>query len=94
MNSLEIRETKMKLIDMVNGIPLPLEVKRLILQDVISELNATTEREINLLLEERTAAEAKAQEAGQKASEIAENAQGRDLNAGSYEGKSVPSETK
>lgn len=94
MNSLEIREAKIKLIDMVNDIPLPLEVKRMILQEVISELNATTEREINLLIEERTAARAKAQEAAQKASEIAENAQGCALNAESSENKSVPSETK
>lgn len=57
MNSLEIRETKIKLIDMVNEIALPLEVKRMILAEVMAELESATNREINSLLEERKKAE-------------------------------------
>lgn len=53
MNSLEIREEKLKLIDMTNKIALPLEVKRMMLKEVLDELNTATEREINSLLEER-----------------------------------------
>lgn len=53
MNSLEIRETKIKIIDMVNEIALPLEVKRMILAEVMAELESATNREINSLLEER-----------------------------------------
>lgn len=53
MNSLEIREIKAKLIDMINEIALPLEVKRMILAEVMTELESATNREINSLLAER-----------------------------------------
>ena len=67
MNSLEIRETKIKLIGMVNSIQLPMEVKRLIVQDVMNELNIAANQEIDLLLNERNAANGKAQGAAQAA---------------------------
>lgn len=66
MNSLEIREAKIKLISMVNDMSLPLEVKRMMLQEVVNELNVATEREINAFLAERKAAEKNAQETEHK----------------------------
>ncbi len=53
MNSLEIREAKMHLIEVVNEILLPLEVKRMMLEEVMAELRAATSREIDSLLIER-----------------------------------------
>lgn len=53
MNSLEIREVKIQLINMVNEIALPLEVKRMMLSEVMAELESATTREINSLLAER-----------------------------------------
>lgn len=53
MNSLEIRETKLKLVDIVNKIELPLEVKRMMLAEVMIELEKATTTEINALLSER-----------------------------------------
>lgn len=53
MNSLEIREAKLKIISIVNEIAFPLEVKRMILAEVMAELESATNREINSLLEER-----------------------------------------
>lgn len=53
MNSLEIRETKMKLIDEVNKIQLPLEVKRMMLSEVMAELEKATNQEIDELFAER-----------------------------------------
>lgn len=53
MNSLEIREAKMKLIDMINSIRLPLEVKRMMLAEVMVELDNATNREIDSLLVDR-----------------------------------------
>lgn len=53
MNSLEIREAKMKLINMVNKIPLPLEVKRMMLSEVMNELEGAVIREIDSLLKGR-----------------------------------------
>lgn len=50
MNSLEIRQEKVKLIEMVNSIPLPLEVKKMILREVMIELESALEQEIRVLL--------------------------------------------
>lgn len=59
MNSLEIREAKMKLIDMINSIELPLEIKRMMLREVAAELESATEQEINMLLQNRKSEEEK-----------------------------------
>lgn len=57
MNSLEIREAKIKLIKMINEITFPMEVKRMMLREVMSELESATECEINSLMIERKSSE-------------------------------------
>ncbi len=57
MNSLEIRESKIQLIETINGVNLPLEVKRMMLQEIMNELNSATEQEIETLLDKRNTEE-------------------------------------
>lgn len=57
INSLGIREAKVKIIDCINSIPLPLEVTRLILKEVMEEVTTVTAKEIDALLKERENAE-------------------------------------
>lgn len=59
MNSLEIREAKLQLIDMINKIPLPLEIKRMMVREVAAEVESATEQEINMLLQNRESEEKK-----------------------------------
>ena len=69
MNSLEIREAKMKLIDMVNSIRLPLEVKRMMVREIMAELESAAEREINAYLSERESAEKDKHDVAEKKTE-------------------------
>lgn len=55
MNSLEIREMEAEIIKIVNDAPVPLEVKRLIMLDVMGKIESATTQEINEQLKEREA---------------------------------------
>lgn len=59
MNSLEIREAKLQLIDMINSIQLPLEIKRMMVREVAEEVESATDQEINMLLQNRESEEKK-----------------------------------
>lgn len=66
MNSLEIREAKMKLIDMINSIELPLEIKRMIISEVMLEVENATNKEIDMLFAERKKKEEEFAKEGEK----------------------------
>lgn len=50
MNDLDIRRFEEQLVDLINSTPLPLEVKRLIVADVYSKIELTTNQSIKSLL--------------------------------------------
>lgn len=53
MDSLEIREIEARLTKEINGIPLPLEIKRLILLEIMGKVEAAAQQEINDILSAR-----------------------------------------
>ena len=54
MNSLEIREFEQGIINQINQSPLPLEVKRLIVENICAQVNETTNKQIQAELAERS----------------------------------------
>lgn len=57
MNSLEIREFEQKIINQINQSPLPLEVKRLIVENICAQVNEATNKQIQVELAERSSKE-------------------------------------
>lgn len=53
MNSLEIREFEQGIINQINQSPLPLEVKRLIMENICAQVNEATNKQIQVELTER-----------------------------------------
>lgn len=56
MNSLEIREFEQAIVNLFNGCGLPMEVKRLIVNDISGKINRAADNQINVELEERNKA--------------------------------------
>lgn len=57
MNSLEIREFEQAIINQINQSPLPLEVKRLIVENICAQVNEATNKQIQAELTERNSKE-------------------------------------
>lgn len=53
MNSLEIREFEQAIINLFNECGLPMEIKRLIVNDIAGQINRAADNQINVELEER-----------------------------------------
>lgn len=53
MDSLGIKEAEAEIVGLINGIGLPLEVKRLILVEIVRKVEAAAQQEIDSLLEAR-----------------------------------------
>lgn len=53
MNSLEIREFEHSIINLFNECGLPMEIKRLIVNDIAGQINRAADNQINVELEER-----------------------------------------
>nr|DAR52927.1 MAG TPA: hypothetical protein [Bacteriophage sp.] len=53
MNSLEIREFEQSIVNLFNGCGLPMEVKRLIVNDIAGQINRAADSQINVELAER-----------------------------------------
>lgn len=53
MNSLEIREFEQAIVNLINGCGLPMEVKRLIVNDIAGQINRAADNQINVELAER-----------------------------------------
>ena len=53
MDSLGIKEAEAEIVGLINGIGLPLEVKRLILVEIVKKVEEAAEQEIDSLLEAR-----------------------------------------
>lgn len=53
MNSLEIREFEQSIVNLFNGCGLPMEVKRLIVNDIAGQINRAADNQINVELTER-----------------------------------------
>lgn len=53
MNSLEIREFEQSIINLFNGCGLPMEIKRLIVNDIAGQINRAADSQINVELAER-----------------------------------------
>ena len=53
MNSLEIREFEQSIIKLFNGCALPMEIKRLIVNDIAGQINRAADNQINVELAER-----------------------------------------
>lgn len=53
MNSLEIREFEQEIVNLFNGCGLPMEVKRLIVNDIAGQINRAADNRINVELAER-----------------------------------------
>lgn len=53
MNSLEIREFEQSIINLFNECGLPMEIKRLIVNDIAGHINKAADNQINVELEER-----------------------------------------
>lgn len=66
MNSLEIREARENIINYTNNLPFPLEVKRLIFCEILSQIESACEQEIAGQIEERQ----KEQEQEQEVEEV------------------------
>lgn len=64
MNSLEIREFAQSIVNLINSCSLPMEVKRLIVNDIARQVNEATTNQINAELAERNKA---------KESEVSDN---------------------
>ena len=56
MNSLEIREFEQSIVNLFNGCGLPMEIKRLIVNDIAGQINRAADNQINAELEERNKA--------------------------------------
>lgn len=54
MNSLEIREFEQGIINQINQSPLPLEVKRIIVENICAQINEATNKQIQAELAERS----------------------------------------
>lgn len=57
MNNLEIREFEQAIINQINQYPLPLEVKRLIVENICVQVNEVTNKQIQVELAERSSKE-------------------------------------
>lgn len=64
MNSLEIREFAQSIVNLINSCSLPMEVKRLIVNDIARQVNEATTNQMNAELAERNKA---------KESEVSDN---------------------
>lgn len=53
MNSLEIREFEQSIINLFNECALPMEIKRLIVNDIAGQINRAADNQINVELAER-----------------------------------------
>lgn len=53
MNSLEIREFEQSIVNLFNGCGLPMEIKRLIVNDIAGQINRSADNQINVELAER-----------------------------------------
>lgn len=53
MNSLEIREFEQSIVNLINDCGLPIEIKRLIVNDIAGQINRAADNQINVELEER-----------------------------------------
>jgi hypothetical protein len=53
MNSLEIREFEQAIVNLINECGLPMEVKRLIMNDIAGQINRAADNQINVELAER-----------------------------------------
>lgn len=53
MNSLEIREFAQSIVNIINSCSLPMEIKRLIVNDIAEQVNEATNNQINAELAER-----------------------------------------
>lgn len=53
MNSLEIREFEQSIVNLFNGCGLPMEVKRLIVNNIAGQINRAADNQINVELAER-----------------------------------------
>jgi hypothetical protein len=53
MNSLEIREFEQAIANLINECGLPMEVKRLIVNDIAGQINRAADNQINVELAER-----------------------------------------
>ena len=56
MNSLEIREFEQSIINLFNECGLPMEIKRLIVNDIAEQINRAADNQINIELAERNKA--------------------------------------
>lgn len=53
MNSLEIRQARETIINYLNGLKMPMEVKRLMVEEIHSQICAVAEQEIAAQIKER-----------------------------------------
>ena len=53
MNSLEIREFEQSIVNLINDCGLPIEIKRLIVNDIAGQINRAADNQINVELAER-----------------------------------------
>lgn len=53
MNSLDFREVRANIISYLNSLPVPMELKRLIVTEVLNEIEKICEKEINEQLKAR-----------------------------------------
>ena len=56
MNSLEIREFEQSIVNLINDCGLPIEIKRIIVNDIAGKVNRAADNQINIELEERNKA--------------------------------------
>lgn len=53
MNSLEIREFEQSIVNLINDCGLPIEIKRIIVNDIAVQVNRAADNQINIELAER-----------------------------------------
>jgi hypothetical protein len=75
MTSLEIREFTVSIQQYVNGNTLPLEVKRMVLENITRDVSEQTNRQLAKELEERDNRKKTENEAGEEAENNAESVQ-------------------
>lgn len=56
MNSLEIREFEQSIVNLINDCGLPIEIKRIIVNDIAGQVNRAADNQINIELAERNKA--------------------------------------
>ena len=56
MNSLEIREFEQSIVNLINDCGLPIEIKRIIVNDIAGQVNRAADNQINVELAERNKA--------------------------------------